>query len=89
MADRTSGENQFCSYYQATVDRSHAWFVVATLKSFDHLCFDRTLDPATSLYEFFVPSMQQELFLAVMNELERKGLVTNLAKLTNRFTQPQ
>jgi hypothetical protein len=75
----------FCSYYQATVERQMTWFVVATLKSYEHTQFDRTIDVASSVFEFFVPAAQEELFLAIMARLEERGYVSNLKKLENRF----
>jgi hypothetical protein len=76
---------QFCSYYQAYVDREHSWFVVAALKGYDHLSLDRTLNPQTSLFEFFVPPVQETLFLHVMSRLQEKMLVRDLQKLPNRL----
>lgn len=78
-------KERYCSYYQANVERSYAWFVVAILKSFDHLAFDRTLSASDSLFEFFVPASQEETFLALMDRLEKKSLVYQLKKLPNRF----
>lgn len=75
----------YCSYYQAYVDREHSWFVVAALKGYDHLSLDRTLDPQTSLFEFFVPSAQEELFLHVIDRLQEKKLLHDLQKLPNRL----
>ncbi len=34
---------KLCAYYQAQVKRSDTWFLTATLRSFEHLCFDRAL----------------------------------------------
>lgn len=74
-----------CTYYQAYVDRGMSWFVVAVLKSFDHLVFDRTLDVEKSLFEFFVPASMEAEFVQIMQRLERKGLVQDLRQLPNRF----
>ncbi|HEV2917275.1 MAG TPA: hypothetical protein VGW78_06055 [Candidatus Babeliales bacterium] len=72
-------------YYQATVERNLCWFVVAALKTYDHICFDRTIDIERSIFEFFVPQDMEQLFLHVMHYFEQKGLVTNLQKLPNRL----
>ncbi len=77
--------DRFCSYYQAHIPKSEVLFVVATLKTFEHLCFDRSVDPAKSRFEFFVPSAGEEQFLDVMRFFERKGMVQNLEKLENRL----
>jgi hypothetical protein len=75
----------YCSYYHAHVERELCWFVTATLRSYEHIAFDRTLDPATSLFEFFVPQDCEKYFLAVMAYFEEQGLVRNLKKLPNRL----
>ena len=75
----------YCSYYQANVERELCWFVTATLRSYEHISFDRTLDPETSLFEFFVPSSTEEYFLEVMKYFHKEGLVRNLTKLPNRL----
>ena len=73
------------AYYQAVVHRQLAWFVVAALKTYDHLCFDRTIDIEKSMFEFFVPDDMEQLFLDVMHYFERRGLVSQLHKLPNRL----
>ncbi len=75
----------YCSYYQANVERELCWFVTAALRSYEHVSFDRTLDPATSLFEFFVPELTEKYFLEVMAYFQSKGLVRNLVKLPNRL----
>jgi hypothetical protein len=75
----------YCSYYHAQVERELCWFVTAGLRSYEHCSFDRTLDPATSLFEFFVPSDTEKYFLELMAYFEEQGLVRNLVKLPNRL----
>ena len=75
----------YCSYYQANVERELCWFVTASLRSYEHVSFDRTLDPATSLFEFFVPTSTEDVFLSVMTYFESEGLVRNFVKLPNRL----
>ena len=77
--------DKFCSYYQAHIRKPDVLFVVATLKTFEHLCFDRALDPAESRFEFFVPAAGEEQFLRVMHAFEQEGIVQNLKKLPNRL----
>ena len=79
----------YCAYYQAIVDRSATWFVVAVLKSFEHVAFDRTLDTTTGLFEFFVPQSTEPYFLMVMDYLHKQGLIENLQKLPNRLSDPR
>lgn len=75
----------FCSYYQAQVSRKETLFFVAILRSFDHLCFDRALDPAQELFEFFVPHHSEQQFIGLMNYFTKKQIIHNLQKLPNRF----
>jgi hypothetical protein len=73
------------SYYQAHVKRELCWFVAATLRSFEHLAFDRTLDTETSLFEFFVSPSTENYFLEIMSFYQEEGLINNLVKLPNRL----
>ena len=75
----------YCIYYQAHVPPRHCWFVLAILKSFEHVCLSRTLDQATSMVEFFVPSDMHGYFQEVMSYLVQEQLVTNLTILPNRL----
>lgn len=77
--------DKYCSYYQAQVERKMGWFVVAVLKSYDHVVLVRTLDVAHSIFEFYVPSSMESLFLTIIAALERDTLVTGLVKLPNRL----
>ena len=53
----------FCKYYTAHVPRETTWFVTGNLRSHENLVFERTLDPKTGLFEFFVPPLMEEEFL--------------------------
>lgn len=75
----------FCNYYQAYLSRPHVVQMIGILKSFEHICFDRTLNPQTSLFEFFVPRDQEYLFLKVMDYFQAQGIVTQLQKMDNRL----
>jgi hypothetical protein len=75
----------YSSYYQAYVDKTFCWFVVAILKSYEHLAFDRTLDTATNLFEFYVPEAREQEFLHLMEYFKEQKLVTDLKKLPNRL----
>ena len=74
-----------CSYYQAHVARKETIFFVAILRSFDHLCFDRSLNPEQELFEFFVPTDCEQQFISLMNYFEQQHIVTNLQQLPNRL----
>ncbi len=75
----------FCIYYQAYVKPQMGWFVVAALKSFDHLCFDRTIDVERSIFEFYLPEEHEETFLQVMEWMEDEGYVGDVKKMENRL----
>ena len=78
----------YCSYYQATITKPEkTWFVVATLKSFDHLAFDRATDDNPHMFEFFVPKVREEEFLRVMKLLERQGVVGEVVEMENRLVR--
>lgn len=72
-------------YYQVHVIRKTAWFVSAVLKSFDHLCFDRTYDVENSIFEFLVPADNEKAFLEIMQYLQKENKIADLKKLPNRF----
>ncbi len=75
----------FCNYYQVYLVRPSVVEIIGILKSFDHIAFDRTLDPASSLFEFFVPKDQTNIFLELMSYFEKKGMVHGLRQLPNRL----
>ncbi len=75
----------YCAYYQARVVRKDTWLLVSFLRSHEHLAFDRTLDKEQSLFEFFVPESQEELFCSIMDSLKKRAIVSQLVKLPNRF----
>jgi len=74
-----------CLYYQAHIDKPRCWFVVAVLRSFEHLVFDRTLDKETSLFEFFVPPALQPTFEELMRYFQSEGIVLDFKELPNRL----
>lgn len=75
----------YSSYYQAYVDKNFCWYVVAILKSFDHLAFDRTLDTPTNLFEFYVAPGREQEFENLMHYFEKNYLIRDLKKLPNRL----
>jgi hypothetical protein len=81
--------NSLCPYYQATIAQKDCWFFVAALRSYEHLAFDRTFDVEKSIFEFFVAPSEEEIFLELMHFFEQEGLVTELKKLPNRFSDEQ
>lgn len=80
--------NIFCSYYQAHVQRELVWFMVAILRSFEHLSFDRTLSKEHSVFEFYVPTGDEHVFLEIMHYFHQEGIVQQLNKLPNRLQDP-
>jgi len=75
----------YCRYYQAHVSEPESWFMVSIIRSFEHLCFDRTLDAEQSIFEFFVPEQNEATFLELMHWFEQQGIVSNVQKLENRL----
>ncbi|HBL98495.1 TPA: hypothetical protein DDZ86_02530 [Candidatus Dependentiae bacterium] len=78
----------FCSYFQAKITKRDTWFFVATLRFNEHLAFDRTFDKAEGIFEFFVPTDNEEAFLLFMKQHEKTGLVSNIIQLPNRLLDP-
>lgn len=75
----------FCLYYRAHVDKAACLFLVAMLRSVDHLCFDRTIDQTESEFEFFVPIVMENIFLETMAPFVERGEVSQLRVLENRL----
>ena len=74
-----------CLYYQAHINKTKSWFLVAVLRSFEHLAFDRTLDKGSSLFEFFVAPGQEAFFEKLMEHLQDMGVVLDFEKKPNRL----
>jgi hypothetical protein len=77
-----------CVYYQAHVLKQQALLLSATLKSYEHVALDRTIDVENSIFEFFVPSAMEQIFLRVMERFEAEGIVSDVKKLPNRLADP-
>ncbi len=75
----------YCLYYQAHVVRPDTWFLTATLRSFEHLSFDRCLQKEDGLFEFFVPATLEKYFLELMSYYQSVNVVTSFTKLPNRL----
>jgi hypothetical protein len=75
-------------YYQAKVTPERCWFFAAVLRAQEHMCFDRTLDKNSNVFEFFVPKGQVQEFESLMAYFAREGLVSSLTQLPNRFADP-
>lgn len=75
----------YCSYFQAYVDKAFCWYVIAILKSYEHLAFDRTLHTPTNLFEFYVPESREDEFVKLMNYFQKQHLISNFKKLPNRL----
>ncbi|HJZ22841.1 MAG TPA: hypothetical protein VJ201_00125 [Candidatus Babeliales bacterium] len=78
----------YCLYYQARVEPSTTWFFTGVLRSFEHLCFDRTLNVQESIFEFFVPQEQEKYFIEVLEYFVKNKMVFDLTKLPNRLLLP-
>lgn len=72
-------------YYQAIVTKERCWQLTAILRSYEHMAFDRTLDIATSRFEFFVAPDLEDYFLRLMDYFIQQGLVHDLQKMPNRL----
>ena len=77
--------NDFCNYFQAHIPPSDCFLVIGFLKSYDHICFIRTIDPQQGLLEFFVPPHTTEEFTTLIQYLEKNALIFNFKKEKNRL----
>jgi hypothetical protein len=84
----TSRNAECGAYYQAHVVRKDCNYLVALLKSFDHMAFDRTIDVENSIFEFFVPDAMVPMFLDLMKHMEDIGAVSGLVQKPNRLADP-
>ena len=75
----------YCSYFQALVSKKDTWFFVATVRSYEHLRFDRTFDKETGMFEFFVPEGYEKQFVKLMDYYLQQGVIKDLQKLPNRL----
>jgi hypothetical protein len=78
----------WCEYYQAIVDVPYTWFVGGVFRNEDNLVFERTIEGAPNLLEFFVTKEQEPEFLDVMNYLVNVGYILSFEKKVNRL-KPQ
>jgi len=76
---------QYCAYYQAQINKKETWYFTATLKSFEHVAFDRTLNKEMGLFEFFVPEDQENIFIELIEYFVKQNIVHNVRKLSNRL----
>lgn len=74
-----------CVYYQARIQKKYVWFVIAGLKGFEYISFDRTIDVQKSILEFFVVPELESVFLDIMVYFQKKNIVLELQKLENRL----
>jgi hypothetical protein len=88
MSDNIQKEQRYCRYYQAHVERERTWFFTSLLRAQEHLCFDRTLDPHSGLFEFFVPEGLEAPFESFMHTMHELGVVSNLNAQPNRLANP-
>lgn len=78
----------YCLYYQAHVKKELCWFMVAVLRSCEHVAFDRTIDKAGSVFEFFVPELMQQHFEEIMARFLKDEIITYCNKMDNRLLVP-
>lgn len=72
-------------YYQAHIEKSKCYVVTSTMRYFSSIAFDRCFDVENSIFEFFVsPGFEQE-FCAIMEVLQKKGVILQYQKLPNRL----
>jgi hypothetical protein len=78
----------YSSYYQARVEKAQTWYVAGILRSFDHLVFDRTIDKAHGVIEYYVTVGAEEHFEEIMRHFVQHNMVHDFVKLPNRLADP-
>jgi hypothetical protein len=81
----------YCFYYQARIKRSHIGFITAVIKSFEHLCFDRTVckeDEDIQVLEFFVPQDNNDTFCDIFNYFVSCECLLSYEQHSNRLKDP-
>ncbi len=74
-----------CVYYQASIDKKRAWFIVGAFRNEDNIAFVRAIDGCNDQLEFFVPSGLVDEFLVLMGYFVKHGYVQTFQQLPNRF----
>jgi len=76
----------YCKYYQAKVNIPYTWFITGTLRSEEHLVFERALSESKNeIMEFFVPKDSEEKFLNIMNCFLELGYIKSFMEKPNRL----
>lgn len=78
----------YCAYYQVTINRKLGWFVASTMRSFEHLAFERSFNAKAGINEYFVPTDQEKAFLNIVQGLADMGVITKIEKVPNRLMDP-
>ena len=84
--NKSESKHYVSYYFVGRVERSKVWVLVSAVRATEHVCFDRTLDVAESIFEFFVSPSMVSVFLEVMDYLKKERVLLSLEQLPNRFT---
>ena len=75
----------FCEYYQAEVLKEKTWFISGCFRNEENFVFARALEGNTSVFEFFVPPLYEDRFLAFSQYFLKEGYFLSLEKKENRL----
>ncbi len=73
----------YCLYFQAKIVKEYCWIVTSSLRFSEYVAFDRACDASQSLFEFFVAPDLEEVFLNIMQTLQKEGIVLYYQQLPN------
>ncbi len=87
-------KENYCLYYRTIIEKKRAWVLASILRGAEHVCFDRALpgeekDTTTVVFEIFVPTTMEPIFLFLINQLENERIILSIEKLTNRYITEQ
>ncbi|KKQ33585.1 MAG: hypothetical protein US49_C0001G0265 [candidate division TM6 bacterium GW2011_GWF2_37_49] len=75
----------YCHYYQAQVNVPYTWFITGVFRNENNIVFERAMKDDSSRLEFFVAPDYEDLFLVIMQYLQKNGYVLNFEKKENRL----
>lgn len=75
------------TYFQAHVERSKAHMVSSVFQFVENVAFYRTVDVENSIFEFFVSPDLVDVFLHVIQSLEKIGAVHWCKEMPNRLAE--
>ena len=68
-----------------TIPKKQTWFVLGIIRNEENVAFERSIDKAKGILEFYVPTECEPQFIRIINILKNDGYITNITKQRNRL----